>query len=185
MKLYTNKRRWVGTKVVHPKGGELQKAVFNPRPEEKLEREADNVLKAFPHMSRQQARLGLIKDGMAEVWLNSIYQVAVYRGAEADDLVHIDELKGRCTWLSIKRRDKRPVNNWQDMQTMKNRLVGKECDAFQIFPAESRMVNTANQYHLIVLPEGQGLPFGWGKRAVSTEDRSAKDHSSSQSFRGE
>ena len=174
------------SKAVNPKGGELKKQPFVPWSQEKMEQEIDKMLKAFPHFSREQARLGFLKDGFsAEIWINSIYQVAVYRGSEADALVHVDELKGGCTWLSIKRRDKRPVNNWQDMQTIKNRLVGIECDAFQIFPAESRIMNTANQYHLIVLPEGQALPFGWGQRFVATEDRSTKDHSTSQTFRGE
>ncbi len=170
---------------INPKGGALVKTSVTPRSEEQLIKEAEKVVKAFPHMTIEQAKMGLHKDIYAEIYVNDIYQVAVYRNEDADDLVHVEELKGRCTWLSIKRRDKRPVNNWQDMQTIKNRLVGVNCDAIQMFPAESRMVNTANQYHLIVLPEGQGLPFGWGKRAVSTEDRSAKDHSSSQSFRGE
>ena len=77
------------------------------------------------------------------------------------------------------------MNNWQDMQTIKNRLVGTECDAFQIFPAESRMLNTANQYHLIVLPEGYLLPFGWHEgRSVVTEN-SENNAGSTQYFRGE
>ena len=77
------------------------------------------------------------------------------------------------------------MNNWQDMQTIKNRLVGTECDAFQIFPAESRMLNTANQYHLIVLPEGYLLPFGWHEgRSVVTEN-SENNAGSTQCFRGE
>tara|TARA_R100000773_G_scaffold22815_1_gene20122 strand:- start:23517 stop:23927 length:411 start_codon:yes stop_codon:yes gene_type:complete len=135
-------------------------------------------------MTREQAELGLSKEGR-EVYVNNIYQVQVYRGREADELVHIEAMKGRCTWLSIKRKDKRPVNNWQDMQTIKNRLVGVERDAFQIFPAESRMVNTANQYHLIVLPEGQALPFGWvNGRTVLTKDVE-NEAGPSQSYRGE
>jgi hypothetical protein len=170
---------------INPKGGALVKTSVTPRSEEQLIKEAEKVVKAFPHMTIEQAKMGLHKDIYAEIYVNDIYQVAVYRNEDADDLVHVEELKGRCTWLSIKRRDKRPVNNWQDMQTIKNRLVGVNCDAIQMFPAESRMVNTANQYHLIVLPEDAHVPFGWGTRFVDTENRKAEPNGSAQSFRGE
>lgn len=169
---------------VNPKGGELIKADILPWSDEKLEREINKLMKAFSHFTYEQAKISLHKDIYAETYVNNIYQVAVYRGKDADDLIHVDELKGRCVWLSIKRRDKRPVNNWQDMQTMKNRLVGVNFDAIQMFPAESRMVNTANQYHLIVLPEDANFPFGWGSRFVVTENINDKD-GASQNFRGE
>ena len=170
---------------VNPKGGALVKTSVSHRSADQLHKEAERIVKSFPHMTIEQAKMGLRKDIYAEIYINKIYQVAVYRKKDADSLVHVPELKGRCTWLSIKRRDKRPVNNWQDMQTIKNRLVGVECDAIQMFPAESRMVNTANQYHLIVLPEDAWVPFGWGIRAVDTDNREAKPNSSAQSFRGE
>ena len=170
---------------IQPKGGALVKTSVTPRSEEHLTKEAEKIVKSYPHMTIEQAKMGLHRDIYAEIYVNDIYQVAVYRNEEADELVHLDELKGRCTWLSIKRRDKRPVNNWQDMQTIKNRLVGVDCDAIQIFPAESRMVNMANQYHLIVLPSDASLPFGWGRRSVDTENRNAEPNGSAQSFRGE
>ena len=170
---------------IQPKGGALIKTSVTPRSEEQLTKEAEKIVKSYPHMTLEQAKMGLHRDIYAEIYVNDIYQVAVYRNEEADELVHLDELKGRCTWLSIKRRDKRPVNNWQDMQTIKNRLVGVDCDAIQIFPAESRMINMANQYHLIVLPSDAWLPFGWGFRSVDTENRNAEPNGSAQSFRGE
>ena len=170
---------------INPKGGMLVKASVSHRSEDQLHKEAEKVVKSFPHITIEQAKMGLLKDIYAEIYVNDIYQVAVYRNEGADSLVHVPELKGRCTWLSIKRRDKRPVNNWQDMQTIKNRLVGVECDAIQMFPAESRMVNTANQYHLIVLPEDANVPFGWGTRFVDTDNRVAKPNGSAQSFKGE
>jgi len=170
---------------IQPKGGALVKTSVTPRSEDQLTKEAEKIVKSYPHMTLEQAKMGLHRDIYAEIYVNDIYQVAVYRNEEADELVHVEELKGRCTWLSIKRRDKRPVNNWQDMQTIKNRLVGVDCDAIQIFPAESRMINMANQYHLIVLPSDAWLPFGWGFRSVDTENRNAEPNGSAQSFRGE
>ena len=150
----------------NPKGGELVRAeVYWPEPR-----------------SSKEALYMLREHLESETYVNSIYQIAVYRNEFADDLIHMDELKGKCTWLSINRRDKRPVNNWQDMQTIKNRLVGKKCDAFQIFPSEDRMMNTANQYHLIVLPEDVSFPFGWNTRSVS--DKPLIDNSK-QNYNGD
>lgn len=138
---------------------------------------------SYPEPRSNEEALYLLREHLeSETYVNSIYQIAVYRNEFADDLIHMDELKGRCTWLSINRRDKRPVNNWQDMQTIKNRLVGKQCDAFQIFPSEDRMMNTANQYHLIVLPEDVSFPFGWKTRSVS--DKPLIDNSK-QNYNGE
>mgnify|MGYP001266712038 CR=1 FL=1 len=168
----------------NPKGGKLLRSWMTEQTEGQIAIQVRLVKESFPDLTDSEIRKQLSVESMAEIYTNSIYQVAVYRGDEADDLVHVPELKGQCTWLSIKRRDKRPVNHWQDMQTMKNRLVGTECDAFQIFPAESRMVNTANQYHLIVLPEGKHLPFGWRTRAVKTQDNQGEGISH-QTFKGE
>ena len=169
---------------VNPKGGKLVLATPYLS-EEQMNIEIDKIMSSFPHLSREQVRADFDEELKAETYVNNIYQVTVKRGSAVDFLIRPEFLKGKCTWLSIKRRDKRPVNHWQDMQTMKNRLVGTECDAFQIFPAESRMVNTSNQYHLIVLPEGYQFPFGWFEgRTVITEN--IEDCAgANQSFRGD
>tara|TARA_R110002020_G_scaffold320541_4_gene536460 strand:- start:112 stop:633 length:522 start_codon:yes stop_codon:yes gene_type:complete len=169
---------------VNPKGGELIEANIRPLTPEKIEAEVDKIIRAFKTVTRDQARLGLMEAVGSECYVNNIYQVLVYRGVHCDKLIHTDELKGKCTWLSIKRKDKRPVNNWQDMQSIKNRLVGTECDAIQLFPSESRLLNTANQYHLIVFPEGWAFPFGWGKRTVF-EEQFPKDGGAVQAFNGD
>ena len=171
---------------VQPKGGELYKADIVLKTQEQHDKEVDVLLKSYPHLNREQVRLVYEKNILTECWVNTIYQVLVYRGEDADELIHEKSLKGKCTYLSIKRRDKRPVNNWQDMQTIKNRLCGTETDAIQIFPKESRMINQANQYHLIVFPYDYYLPFGWhGKRIVMTDDREGGEHTSAQVFKGE
>lgn len=171
---------------VNPKGGELFKADIVLKTQEQFDKEIDILLKRYPNLNREQVRLVYEKDILTECWINTIYQILVYRGEQADELVHEKWLKGKCTYLSIKRRDKRPVNNWQDMQTIKNRLCGTETDAIQIFPKESRMINQANQYHLIVFPEDVYLPFGWhGQRIVMTDDREGGANVSRQNFKGE
>ena len=39
------------------------------------------------------------------------------------------------------------------MQKIKNAICGKEWEGIEIYPAESRLVDTANQYHMFCFPE--------------------------------
>lgn len=49
---------------------------------------------------------------------------------------------------------------WRDKQRIKNELFGPERTAVEVFPAESRLVDGANMFHLWILPAGTTLPFG-------------------------
>lgn len=90
------------------------------------------------------------------LWVNDSYQVSVR------DL-------GEGGWhLSIKRIDQEPVHDWRDLQRIKNEILGPECEAVELYPAEDRKVDAANQYHLW----GSGDPefrfgFGFTERLVS------------------
>jgi len=105
-----------------------------------------------------------IKERMEQdvVWMNNLYQVNIAYG---EDIIH----------LSIKRRDKRPIHNWRQLQRIKNELVGEEYEAVEIYPAESRLVDTSNQYHLWVFTDPKfRLPFGFDGRMVLDEKEAAK-----------
>lgn len=65
------------------------------------------------------------------------------------------------TWLSIRRQDRKAIRDWRDFQRIKNELCGPEREGMELFPAESRLVDGANQYHLWVWPEGERIPVGW------------------------
>ena len=100
----------------------------------------------------------------AELYLNSRYQVALRRQKpdKAPELVH----------LSIRRRDREAVGRerFRDFQRIKNELVGPETEAVELYPAESRLVDTANQYHLYIINEpGFRWPFGFGERLIAKE----------------
>jgi hypothetical protein len=71
------------------------------------------------------------------------------------------------THLSIKRNDRRVLHDWRDLQRIKNEICDPECEAIEIYPAESRLVDTSNQYHLWVFPKGKFIPFGFFTRIVS------------------
>lgn len=95
-------------------------------------------------------------EGFTEVWKNSRYQVWIRRPSHwPGELIH----------LSIKRNDRNPMHDWRDLQRIKNEILGKEEEAVELYPAESRLVDAANQYHLWCF-KGQRAPFGYEVRAV-------------------
>jgi hypothetical protein len=72
--------------------------------------------------------------------------------------------------LDISRLDGEPCTSWRDFQQIKNELVGIEYEGVELFPAESRLVDTANQYHLWVMPQiSYRFPFGYQNRLVLDE----------------
>lgn len=100
-------------------------------------------------------------------YLNNLYQVEVrdadVRGEDWPPML----------WLSIKRRDKNPIHDWRDLQRIKSEIVGPDCEGVEIYPAESRLVDSANQYHLWVIREpGIRFPFGFfdGRQVMGPED---------------
>lgn len=104
------------------------------------------------------------------IWVNDLYQVNIHYNTPNHgfgDGIQIDH-------LSIKRRDKQPIHDWRDLQEIKNRLCGPEREAFEIYPCESRLVDTANQFHLWVLPAGEMVSCGWSKRLVGNSADAAK-----------
>jgi len=97
-----------------------------------------------------------------KVWKNSRYQVIESESpAVGQDFT--------VTHLSIKRLDRDPLHDWRDLQRIKNELCGPEREAVEVYPAESRLVDTSNQYHLWVLPLGTLSPFGFFDGRVVTD----------------
>lgn len=94
---------------------------------------------------------------------NNIYQVDVMPIEPAEPF-------GRIVWLSIKRTDRAAIHDWRDMQMIKNMIVGPEVEAVELYPAEDRLVDTSNQFHLWCFLDGYRLPFGYGERLVMVPD---------------
>lgn len=64
---------------------------------------------------------------------------------------------GTVRWLSIKRLDRAVIRDWRELQKIKNALAGPEVEAVEIFPAESRLVDTSNQFHSWAFVDGFSL----------------------------
>jgi len=67
------------------------------------------------------------------------------------------------TYLSIKRLDLEPIHDWRDLQEIKNQICGKDREGLELYPAEDRVVDTANQYHMFVFGKEHGIPLGFMK----------------------
>lgn len=81
---------------------------------------------------------------------------------------------GDVFWLSIKRRDRAPIHDWRELQQVKNAIVGDEHEGIELYPAESRLVDAANQYHLWVFADRSvRLPVGFTDRDVQDEAAAA------------
>lgn len=119
----------------------------------------DDLRKQFPELSEDilQREYKRVMEDL--IFVNDEYQVNIH---ETNSWVH----------LSIKRLDKEPVHDWRDLQAIKNMLLGNEIEAVELYPAESRLVDTANQYHLWCLKDEDGYPikfnFGFGDRSVES-----------------
>lgn len=130
--------------------------------------DVDAMAKRFG-VTREAAAAQIERLRRQSVYMNDLYQVNAQLvtapfGAVAGDVM----------WLSIKRRDKAPVHDWRELQAVKNLIVGPEHEGFEVYPAESRLVDTANQYHLwVFLDPKVRLPVGFREREVMGADQAA------------
>lgn len=112
-----------------------------------------------------------------ETWANDRYRVAVKYLTE-DQLPGFDGVPHgtRDGWvhLSIHSRNRRPVADWRHFQQIKNDIMGPDREAVELYPDEKRLVDTANEYHLWVLPSGSWLPVGFTERMVSSAQPGGK-----------
>jgi hypothetical protein len=96
-------------------------------------------------------------------WTNDRYQV-IARIVADGSMVH----------LSIKRHDRKALHDWRHLQQIKNEVVGYGCEAVELYPADERVLDEANQYHLWVWRDPTfRLPFGSPDRLVSGPEEAA------------
>lgn len=106
----------------------------------------------------------------SEYWLNDLYQVQVRR------------FESRAVHINIRRRDGGPIlRDWRHFQQIKNELLGPECEAVELYPAESRKVDESNKYHLWGYDDGTRFPIGFENRNVDLD--TAGDRSTDRGMR--
>src|SRR4051794_36621188 len=63
-----------------------------------------------------------------------------------NDLYQVERIDhdNKLVSLNIRRRDGLPIlRDWRHFQNIKNDILGKECEAIELYPAESRLVDTS------------------------------------------
>lgn len=110
---------------------------------------------------RETALKSILSEDHDEVWINDLYQVAVHRHR---GLIH----------LNIRRRDGYPGRDWRHFQQIKNELVGPEYEGCEVYPAESRLTDTSNKYHLWCIDDPSfRFPFGFIDRKTDYAENDA------------
>ena len=113
----------------------------------------------FYNISEGEARELLQREhARARYFINDLYQIMV------------EEQEDGVTHLNIRRIDGSMFKDWRHFQQIKNEICGPEREGLEIYPAESRLVDTSNKWHLWVLPEGVRIPVGWQKRDVQYDE---------------
>jgi hypothetical protein len=110
-------------------------------------------------VSEKEAHQHMMLEGQTETYRNNLYLVQVRRvpneGVPGGAMIH----------LSIRRNDRRVLRDWRHLQQIKNEILGPEIEAVELFPAESRKVDQADQYHLWALTSPDlSYPVGYHSR---------------------
>jgi hypothetical protein len=130
---------------------------FKPPAEELIQ-----ITMEFYNLSREEAIQAVEKDHEnTEIYINDLYQVQVRKVGEPE-----------FYQLNIRRRDGGPIlRDWRHFQYIKNQLLGEECEAVELYPAESRLVDTSNKFHLWGTRDPTyRFPFGFDARYVEYVD---------------
>lgn len=102
-----------------------------------------------------------------DVWANDRYVACVERRPDGP---HRSTVRS----ISVHRRDRKPIRDWRHMQAIKNDIAGYEAEAVELFPADSRLMDTSNEYWLWCLPPGEQFEMGFTVRKVATPEEAAR-----------
>ena len=91
-----------------------------------------------------------------EHWVNDIYQVTVRRWT--DDRVFGS--RGGMIQIGIHAHDGTARHDWREFQGIKNQIAGAECEAFELYPAEARLLDPSNYYTLWCFPGLRRIKVG-------------------------
>lgn len=129
----------------HPAGGNPDPV--NDPPMEPFRRVKTEVptwreLMAVSGYPEQRAKEEIEQLEKHEIWANNIYQVNIGH-ADPKDTGGVG-----FAHLIIRRLDRRAIHSWSHFQAIKNELVGPECEAVEMYPAEKHLIDAKDHYHL-------------------------------------
>jgi hypothetical protein len=94
-------------------------------------------------------------DAPDEYWVNDVYHVTLRRRED-----RCFGTGGRMIQLGINAHDGTARHDWREFQAIKNQLAGPECEAFELYPAESRLMDPSNYYTLWCFPDLKRIKVG-------------------------
>jgi hypothetical protein len=84
-------------------------------------------------------------------WIEQSVQHVTSLQAFTNDLYFIRvERRDAFFQVNIQRHDGQPCREWRHLQQIKNELFGPKHEAVELYPAEDRLVDISNEYHLWV-----------------------------------
>jgi hypothetical protein len=123
---------------------------------EEFPRAADEVSEEFIPLTRDAGWVKRNPYDPDEYWHSPVYDVSVRRHRKDP----VFGSKGGMVQLGISSADGTARHDWRDMQAIKNQLAGAECEGFELFPAESRLLDPSNYYTLWCFPGLNRLNVG-------------------------
>lgn len=102
-----------------------------------------------------------------EIWFNDTYNVTLRR----HDKDPVFGAHGGMMQLGICSLDGTARHDWREFQAIKNQLAGPECEAFELYPAESRLLDPSNYYTLWCFPGVKQLKIGQPHRLVRDQEQ--------------
>jgi hypothetical protein len=109
---------------------------------------------------RPLVRISMKQPGEAEwepdeTWINDIYNVVLRRKPDK-----VFDTRQGMIQLGIHTLDGAARHDWREFQWIKNQLAGEECEAFELYPAESRLLDPSNYYTLWCFPGVKRIKVG-------------------------
>lgn len=101
-----------------------------------------------------------------EQWYSDVYFVTLRRWPTD----HVFKSGGGMIQLGISSLDGTARHDWRDFQQIKNQLAGPETESFELYPAESRLLDPSNYYTLWCFPGVRHLRIGMTHRDVKDAD---------------
>jgi len=103
-----------------------------------------------------------------EEWHNDTYQVNLRRWSKDP----VFGTRSGMIQIGISAIDGTARHDWREFQAIKNQLAGEDCEAFELYPAESRLLDPSNYYTLWCFPGVKRLQIGHSAREVLDRDES-------------
>jgi hypothetical protein len=104
---------------------------------------------------KSQKQSGAPADAPDEVWNNDVYSVNVRFKPD-----RVFGTREGMIQLGISALNGAARHDWREFQAIKNQLAGVECEAFELYPAESRLLDPSNYYTLWCFPGVKRLKVG-------------------------